>query len=58
MKCAGCNKEATYMVHDSYDPHCDSCFAEAVEGCTEMTKVMTVAGWKEKMKRERENQVA
>jgi hypothetical protein len=42
MQCAGCNRTAKYLVHAQLDPHCEICFAEAIDGCTVPTLVMDI----------------
>lgn len=30
----GCGRKASYLVYENLDPHCEICFAEAIDGST------------------------
>lgn len=43
LRCAGCNKEAEYLVHNHFQPHCESCKNEATD-CAVPTVVVRIGG--------------
>lgn len=47
MKCAGCSREAKYVLFNHRQPHCQIHFEEAIEGCKVPTKVMSAETWEE-----------
>lgn len=42
ITCAGCDKPAEYLVHETEQPHCKSCMLEAVE-----SRCWTIVRWLE-----------
>jgi hypothetical protein len=52
MTCDGCNRKAKFMLYEQLSPHCESCYHEALDGCTVPILVMTYEAYEYAQRKE------